>query len=71
MQGVPYWLWFILAFFAFDNVMGWLSSPILFYPLILISGIIMMLYSMGMGPIMIPVARQSVNLALRRAGTNF
>jgi hypothetical protein len=59
------YLWALLAFFAFDNVMSWLSSPIFFYPLVFIGGIIMMLYSMGMGPILVPVARQSINLILR------
>jgi hypothetical protein len=57
MQGVPIWLWVLLAFFAFDNIMSWLSSPLFFYPLVFIGGCIMMLYSMGLGSVMGPVAR--------------
>jgi hypothetical protein len=37
MTSVPIWMWVLLAWFASDNVMSWLSSPILFYPLILIA----------------------------------
>lgn len=44
---VPTWLWIALAWFASDNVAGWLSSPIFFYPLIIISGICVVLHQMG------------------------
>jgi hypothetical protein len=29
---VPWWLWALLAFFAADNLMSWLSSPLIFCP---------------------------------------
>jgi hypothetical protein len=61
----------MLAFFAADNVMGWLSSPIIFYPLMLVLGGVSILYSMGLGPVMVPLARQSVNMGLRRFNINF
>jgi len=28
---VPWWLWALLAFFAADNLMSLLSSPLIFY----------------------------------------
>jgi hypothetical protein len=68
---IPWWIYLMLAFFAADNVMGWLSSPFIFYPLMLVVGGIAMLYSMGLGSLMGPLARQSVNLGLRNVGLNF
>ena len=64
-------MWVLLIFFAFDNVMGWLASPFLFYPIMLILAVIGMLYSMGMGQLIFPVVRQAVNMGLRSAGVPF
>jgi hypothetical protein len=61
----------LIAFFAADNVLSWISSPIIFYPLMFVVGIISLLYSMGLGGIMLPVFRQTVNMVLRRAGLDF
>jgi len=61
----------LLAFFAFDNVMAWISHPIIFYPLMMLVSVIAMLYSMGLGGVMIPVARQSINMGLRNFNVNF
>lgn len=68
---VPWWIYLLLAFFAADNVMGWLSSPLIFYPLMLVFGAIAVLYSMGLGSLMGPLARQSINMGLRSVGVNF
>lgn len=68
---IPWWIYLLLAFFAADNVMGWLSSPLIFYPLMLIIGGVAMLYSMGLGSLMGPLARQSINMGLRSTGLNF
>ena len=35
LQNVPKWLWVILAFFAHDNIISWLSHPLIFLFLIL------------------------------------
>ena len=56
----------MLAFFAADNVIGWLSSPLIFYPIVLILGGVSLLYSMGLGPVIGPLFRQTVNVALGR-----
>jgi hypothetical protein len=61
----------LIAFFAADNVLSWISSPSIFYPLMFVVGIISLLYSMGLGGIMLPVFRQTVNMVLRRAGLDF
>ncbi|CDW88237.1 uncharacterized protein STYLEM_17355 [Stylonychia lemnae] len=63
---IPWWIYLLLAFFAADNVIGWLSSPLIFYPLVMILGGISMLYSMGLGPVIGPLARQTTNVVLSR-----
>mmetsp|Transcript_45372 Transcript_45372/g.33152 ORF Transcript_45372/g.33152 Transcript_45372/m.33152 type:complete len:114 (-) Transcript_45372:27-368(-) len=68
---IPWWIYALLAFFAMDNVMSWISSPLIFYPLMMVFGVISMLYAMGLGGVMLPLARQSINLALRRVNVNF
>lgn len=63
---IPWWIYLLLAFFAADNVIGWLSSPLIFYPIVLILGGVSLLYSMGLGPVIGPLFRQTVNVALGR-----
>lgn len=41
---VPIWLWVALAWFASDNVAGYLMSPIIFYPFILLCGVAVILH---------------------------
>lgn len=54
---IPWWMWVLLAWFASDNIMNWLSSPIFFYPLIMIGSICMVLQSMGILGVMFEVAK--------------
>lgn len=61
----------ITFFFAIDNVMGWLSSPFIFYPLMFVAMAVALMYTMGLGGLLGPVATQSINLALRRFNFNF
>ncbi len=68
---IPWWIYLLLAFFAADNVMGWISSPFIFYPLMLVLGAVAMLYSMGLGPLIGPLVRGAVNTGFRTAGVNF
>ena len=68
---VPWWIYALMAFFAADNVLSWLSSPIFFYPFIMIGGIISILFSMGLGPLIKPIFRQTTNLILSRVGVDF
>lgn len=68
---VPWWIYLLMAFFAADNVLSWIASPFIFYPLMMVLSVVAMLYSMGLGGIMFPLFRQSVNLVLRRVGLDF
>jgi hypothetical protein len=61
----PVWLYVILVYFAYDDIFRMMANPILFYPLMFIGSILAMLYTMGLGPIMVPVARTSINMGLR------
>lgn len=67
---IPWWIYLVLAFFAADNVLSWLASPFIFYPLIMVLGVISIMYSMGLGGVMFMVARQTTNLILRRVGVD-
>ena len=69
--GTPLWLYVILVYFAYDDIFRMLANPLLFYPLIVVTSIIAMLYSMGLGPVMIPVVKTSLNMGLRSAGIPF
>jgi len=59
--GTPMWMYVALAYFAYDDILRMMMSPILFYPIIFILSIIMFIYSSGMGdyigPMVVPVAR--------------
>merc|ERR1712003_366 len=65
MGGTPIWFYVAFIYFAYDDIFRMLGNPLLFYPLVLICSILGMLYSMGLGPIMIPAIKSSVNLGFR------
>jgi len=71
MGGTPLWLYATLVYFAYDDIFRMLANPILFYPLMFVFSICAMLYSMGLGPVMLPVARTSINTGFRSCGIPF
>lgn len=46
---MPRWFWFILVFFAYDNVIAWFNTPMISYPLIFLGIIFGLLYAAGYG----------------------
>ena len=62
---IPFPMWVALAWFASDNIMNWLSSPILFYPICILVGILVILFQLGILPILIkmgmPMVKDQVN----------
>jgi len=66
--GTPLWLYVTLAYFAYDDIFRMLANPILFYPLVFIFSIISMLYSIGLGPVMVPMFKSTTNMVMRRCG---
>jgi len=69
--GAPLWLYCLLVYFAYDDIFRMLMNPLLFYPTMLAVSIAGLLYSMGLGPMMVPAVKQSVNMGLRGAGVPF
>jgi len=55
--GTPIWLYVILAYFAYDDIFRMCMNPMLFYPIMFVTSIVSMLYSLGFGPIMIPAVK--------------
>ena len=53
---MPVWLWVALAWFASDNIAGYMMSPIVFYPMMLILGICMILHQLGVLKLVIEIA---------------
>jgi len=50
---IPKWFWFILLFFAYDNILAWISNPwilgFLIYPLFIIGCLVALAYATGNG----------------------
>jgi hypothetical protein len=55
-----------MAFFAADNIMSWISSPIVFYPTMLMLGFFAVIHSMGLTNIVMPLIKQTILLVLRK-----
>lgn len=45
--GIPVYFWAVFLFFAYDDIFRWLSSPILFYPLLFVLTLAGLLQSLG------------------------
>mgnify|MGYP006978390469 CR=1 FL=1 len=61
----------LLAYFAYDDIFRMIMNPILFYPIMFVTSIVAMMYSIGLGPVMVPAVKQTVNMGLRTAGVPF
>jgi len=59
------WIYVMLAYFAYDDIFRMIMNPILFYPIMFVTSIVAMMYSMGLGPVLIPAVKQTVNVGLR------
>lgn len=46
--GIPIYFWAIFIFFAYDDIFRWLSSPILFYPMIFLATLAGLMQSLGL-----------------------
>ena len=72
---IPTYMWIALAWFASDNIAGWLTSPILFYPLIILAGVCVILHQLGVLTMMIniglPSVKAKINVLLASCGVPF
>jgi len=46
---IPKWLWVVLIYFMYDDILRWLSNPFLRYPLLMIVSMVIMLFTIGYG----------------------
>jgi hypothetical protein len=53
----PVWLYVMLAYFAYDDIFRMIMNPILFYPIMFVTSIVAMMYSIGLGPVMVPAVK--------------
>jgi len=51
MANVPKWLWIVLVYFMYDDVLQMLKSPLLFYPTMLILGFVVLCFTIGHGDV--------------------
>jgi len=67
--------WIIFLFFAYDDILTYVRSPILFYPLLFIGSILVLSIALvGTKPVtqgFLPMLRFGINMGLRRVGIPF
>lgn len=66
--GIPTWFLALFAWFAMDDIWRMAMSPFLFYPIMLAASAVALLYSMGLGPLVIPQIQAQANVYLRKLG---
>ena len=68
--GIPTWFWCVFLWYASDNFIGYMSSPICFYPLCLIATAGIVCYQLGILWIVIetykPIAQMQINMVLSK-----
>lgn len=74
-SAVPIWLWAVLLYFASDNILGYMASPILFYPMVLIGSIVFCAWQLDVLFLLIEIAtpqvRQAINQVLMKTPLTF
>ena len=63
-------MWALLIYFAADNVISWLSSPLIFYPIMLLVALFMLIQSMGLGHLMSTLAKETGHIIARQVGVD-
>lgn len=64
-------MYVLLAYFAYDDIWRMMFNPFIFTPLVFIISAVGILYTMGMGPIMVPLVKSEANKLLRRGGVPY
>jgi hypothetical protein len=66
------WYWVLLVFCAYDQVFSIMSSPLFFYPILMIGIGIFAAFQMGMGPMLInmvlPIVSGKINQGCAAVG---
>jgi len=68
---IPKFFWVLLLFFASDNILGWIYSPILFYPFVICFVFFACAFAMGMQGVAKELGISFINQQLRRFNLGF
>ena len=60
--GVPVYFWLLFIFFAYDDIFRWISSPVLFYPLVFLGTVAALLQSLGILMPLVNTARVTIRV---------
>lgn len=69
--GTPMFIYVLLAYFAYDDILRMMWNPFIFTPLVFVISAVGLMYTMGMGPIMVPLIKGEANKLLRMGGVPF
>jgi len=58
-------MYILLAYFAYDDIFRMMWNPFIFTPLVFIISAVGILYTMGLGPMMVPLIKNEANKLLR------
>lgn len=61
----PMFMYILLAYFAYDDIFRMMWNPFIFTPLVFIISAVGILYTMGLGPMMVPLIKNEANKLLR------
>lgn len=64
-------IYVLLAYFAYDDILRMMWNPFIFTPLVFVISAVGLMYTMGMGPIMVPLIKGEANKLLRMGGVPF
>jgi len=63
--GIPTWFWCVFLWYASDNFIGYMSNPIMFYPMVLIATGLIVCHQLGVLWIVLdqysPIAKIMIN----------
>jgi hypothetical protein len=62
-NGIPIYFWAIFIFFAYDDILRWLSSPVLFYPMLFLATVAALMQSLGLLMPAVQAARVTISIA--------
>lgn len=59
------WMYAVLLWFASDNILGYIATPIIFYPLVLIGSVVFVAWQLELLPVLmeegVPEVKRRVN----------
>ena len=53
----PWYLWLLIGIFAVDDILDWIHTPLIFYPLLLVIGVYLFLQYLGLQSVVFPLIK--------------